>query len=89
MNTRRLAIRQAVRTSLYWSTAWRIAEAGVHAGLPPDFDRAKLLRAIDTMRGRRGPLWEAVNASESILRPLAGPPRYNPPQKSKRPPYRA
>ena len=47
------------------------------------FDRAKLLRVIDTMRGRRGPLREIINAPESILSPLAGPPRQDTPRKNK------
>lgn len=38
------------------------------------FDRAKLLRVIDTMRGRRGPLWEIINAPKSILSPVIPPP---------------
>ena len=86
MNTRRRAIRQAVRSSLYWSMMWRVAEANVHAGgLPPDFDRGKLLWAIDTMRGRRGPLWEAVNAPESILSPVTPFAGTTTPKKQNRP----
>ena len=33
MNNRLLAIRRAVRLSLYWSTAWRVVEAAVAAEL--------------------------------------------------------
>jgi len=71
MNNRRRAIRRAARRSLYWSTAWRVAEAAVHRelntkgpgraytaesllaeimdGLPPEFDREKMRRAVDAL----------------------------------------
>jgi len=93
VNNRRRAIQRAARRSLYWSTAWRVAEAAVTAeldaagpgrpytaaellaeimdGLPPEFDRAKLRRAIDALAGGRGTLRELIDdAPESILRPL-------------------
>ena len=71
MNNRRRAIRRAVRSSLYWSMMWRVAEANPDAAaeILAGFDRAKLRGAIDTMRGRRPPLWELANAPESILSP--------------------
>ena len=87
MNDRRRAIRQAVRSSLYWFAAWRIAEANPDAAaeILAGFDRAKLRGAIDAMRGRRGPLWELANAPESILSPVAPVAGTTTPKKQSRP----
>ena len=87
MNNRRRAIRRAVRSSLYWSMMWRVAEANPDAAaeILAGFDRAKLRGAIDTMRGRRPPLWELANAPESILSPVTPFAGTTTPKKQNRP----
>ena len=89
MNNRRRSIRRAVRSSLYWSTMWEIAEgypdtaAEILADF--DFDRGKLLRTVETMRGRRGPLWDLASALKSPTSPADPSAGTDPLKKQNRP----